>query len=115
MDAVQQTRNDPVPLHLRNAVTGLMRGMGYGKGYRYSHDFAEDDPQRWTQAYLPDNVADREFYTPGTQGFEASEIAARWNAIRAMRQPPGADSAQTVRGVVPPEESAGSKPRGDMA
>src|SRR5207302_3928560 len=49
MQAVQETRNDPVPLHLRNAVTGLMRGLGYGKDYRYSHDFADDDPARWTQ------------------------------------------------------------------
>src|SRR5213076_796063 len=35
---IEQTRADPVPLHLRNAVTGLMRGLGYGKGYRYAHD-----------------------------------------------------------------------------
>src|SRR5919199_810305 len=43
IEAVQSTRNDPVPLHLRNAATGLMRGLGYGRNYRYSHDFAEDD------------------------------------------------------------------------
>src|SRR5690606_7234918 len=35
---VQETRNDPVPMHLRNAVTGLMRGLGYGAGYKYAHD-----------------------------------------------------------------------------
>jgi putative ATPase len=35
---VTKTAADPVPLHLRNAVTGLMRGVGYGKGYRYAHD-----------------------------------------------------------------------------
>jgi replication-associated recombination protein RarA len=86
MAAVQETRNDPVPLHLRNAVTGLMRGMGYGRGYRYSHDFAEDDPERWTQQYLPDNVAGRRFYAPGDQGFEASEIAARVERIRRLRE-----------------------------
>jgi putative ATPase len=84
MDAVRETRNDPVPLHLRNAVTGLMRGMGYGRDYRYSHDFAEDDPRRWSQAYLPDNVAGRRFYEPGTQGFEASDIAPRVATIREL-------------------------------
>jgi putative ATPase len=85
MEAVRETRNDPVPLHLRNAATGLMRGMGYGREYRYSHDLAEDDPERWSQRYLPDNVAGRRFYAPGTQGFEASEIAHRLARIRALR------------------------------
>jgi putative ATPase len=83
-ESVRATRNDPVPLHLRNAVTGLMRGMGYGRDYRYSHDFAEDDPRRWTQKYLPDNVAGTRFYEPGDQGFEA-ELRARLNAIEKFR------------------------------
>jgi putative ATPase len=85
MDAVRETRNDPVPLHLRNAVTGLMRGMGYGRDYRYSHDFSADDRQRWTQTYLPDNVGGRQFYSPGDQGFEASDIAPRAQRIRELR------------------------------
>jgi putative ATPase len=87
-EAVRETRNDPVPVHLRNAVTGLMRGMGYGRDYRYSHDYAADDPTRWTQRYLPDNVAGRRFYEPGAQGFEASELAARVADIRALAAPP---------------------------
>jgi putative ATPase len=90
MDAVQATRNDPVPLHLRNAATGLMRGMGYGRDYRYSHDFAEDDPARWTQRYLPDNVSNRRFYVPGTQGFEADEIAPRLERHRELGDAPDA-------------------------
>src|SRR6266480_4103340 len=77
MKAVNDTRNDPVPLHLRNAVTGLMRGLGYGRDYRYSHDYAEDDRARWAQQYLPENLRDRRFYEPGTQGFESEEIAPR--------------------------------------
>jgi len=85
MDAVRDTRNDPVPLHLRNAVTGLMRGMGYGRHYRYSHDFSEDDPRRWTQAYLPENLAGRQFYSPGDQGLEAAEIKSRVERIRALK------------------------------
>ncbi len=82
--SVEQTRNDPVPLHLRNAVTGLMRGMGYGRNYKYSHDYAENDPERWTQQYLPDNVAGRRFYQPGAQGFEATDIAPRLERIRNL-------------------------------
>jgi putative ATPase len=84
MEAVRDTRNDPVPLHLRNAVTGLMRGMGYGRDYRYSHDFSADDPARWTQRYLPENLAARRFYEPGEQGFESSEIAPRVEQIRSL-------------------------------
>jgi putative ATPase len=86
MEAVRETRTDPVPLHLRNAVTGLMRGMGYGRDYRYSHDFSEDDARRWTQTYLPENLLGREFYSPGDQGFEASEIAPRVHRIRELRE-----------------------------
>jgi putative ATPase len=86
MDAVRDTRNDPVPLHLRNAVTGLMRGMGYGRDYRYSHDFSADDPRRWTQTYLPENLVGRQFYAPGDQGFEASDIAPRVERIQNVRE-----------------------------
>jgi putative ATPase len=84
LDAVRDTRNDPVPVHLRNAVTGLMRGLGYGRDYRYSHDFAADDPRRWTQTYLPENLGGRRFYSPGDQGFEAIEIAPRVERIREL-------------------------------
>jgi putative ATPase len=86
MDAVRETRNDPVPLHLRNAPTGLMKGMGFGKGYRYSHDYAADDPARWTQSYLPENVGDRRFYEPGTQGFEAESVKERLDAIEKLKE-----------------------------
>jgi putative ATPase len=84
-EAVRETRNDPVPLHLRNAVTGLMRGMGYGRDYRYSHDYAEDDAARWAQSYLPDNLSGRRFYEPGSQGLEGSDIAPRITKIRSMQ------------------------------
>jgi putative ATPase len=84
IEAVNDTRNDPVPLHLRNAVTGLMRGLGYGRDYRYSHDYAEDDRKRWAQKYLPENLQDRRFYEPGNQGFEASDIGPRIQKIRQL-------------------------------
>jgi putative ATPase len=88
MGAVNETRNDPVPLHLRNAVTGLMRGMGYGRDYRYSHDYAEDDRARWAQQYLPENLRDRRFYEPGNQGFESEDIAPRIAKIRELGREP---------------------------
>jgi putative ATPase len=60
--AIEETGNLPVPLHLRNAVTGLMRSMGYGRGYRYAHD----DPSGVVeQQHLPDELRDRRFYEPG--------------------------------------------------
>ena len=85
MQAVNETRNEPVPLHLRNAVTGLMRGMGYGRDYRYSHDFARDDPERWRQTYLPPNLSGQTFYEPGAQGFEGQDIAPRIENIQRLR------------------------------
>ena len=79
---VQETRNEPVPLHLRNAPTGLMRTLGYGRDYKYAHtDYAamehgEDlPPAERLQAYLPGNLAAREYYQPGEQGEEAKVAA----------------------------------------
>jgi putative ATPase len=59
--AVRETGNLPVPLHLRNAVTGLMRSMGYGQGYRYAHDHPGG---RVEQQHLPDELEGRRFYEP---------------------------------------------------
>ena len=70
---VRTTRNDPVPLHLRNPVTRLMKTEGYGKGYKYAHDF----PGHFTkQRSLPDNLQGRRYYYAGDQGHEA-DIAKR--------------------------------------
>jgi putative ATPase len=60
--AIEETGNLPVPLHLRNAVTGLMRSMGYGRGYRYAHD---DPGGVVEQQHLPDELRDRRFFEPG--------------------------------------------------
>jgi putative ATPase len=64
---VEATRNDPVPLHLRNAVTGLMRQMGYGAGYKYAHDYEGHVVE---QQHLPDRVAGHTYYRPTDQGWE---------------------------------------------
>ncbi len=63
----QQTMAQPVPFHLRNAVTGLMANFGYGKGYQYAHD-AENKLTDMT--CLPDNLKDRHYYCPTDQGLE---------------------------------------------
>jgi putative ATPase len=65
---VQKTEADPVPLHLRNAPTGLMKNLGYGKDYRYAHDY---DEKVTDMQCLPDNLAGRSWYQPTDQGFEA--------------------------------------------
>ena len=77
LEAVRKEPHEPVPLHLRNAVTDLMRGMGYGTGYKYSHDYeGHFDPQE----YLPPNLAGQSYYQPSDQGSEAAiaERLRRW-------------------------------------
>ena len=59
--AIQETGNLPVPLHLRNAVTGLMRSLGYGRGYRYAHDYSGGTVE---QQHLPDRLGGLRFYEP---------------------------------------------------
>ncbi|MDQ2663075.1 MAG: replication-associated recombination protein A [Candidatus Eremiobacteraeota bacterium] len=77
MHDVQDSRNEPVPLHLRNAPTGLMRTLGYGADYDYAHAAqayrdheGELPPASRLQNYLPDNLRDRSYYEPGKQGDE---------------------------------------------
>ncbi|MEW6026613.1 MAG: replication-associated recombination protein A [Planctomycetota bacterium] len=78
---VKKTIALPVPLHLRNPVTDLMGEQGYGKDYKYAHDF----PKHFVkQDYLPDNLKDAKYYQPGDFGFE-KEIRKRmeyWTKLR---------------------------------
>ena len=69
----------PVPLRLRNAPTRLMKGLGYGKGYRYAHD--EADAYAAGERYLPDDMPDVSFYTPTNRGVEA-RIGERLRKLR---------------------------------
>ena len=73
LEDTRRTRNEPVPLHLRNAVTGLMRDMDYGKGYKYSHDYEDHFAP---MENLPDSLKGRRYYTPGDQGYE-QQVADR--------------------------------------
>jgi len=56
-------------MHIRNAPTGLMKKMGYGKGYQYAHDFKEGYVP---QSYLPETMEGTRFYRPTTRGYEAT-------------------------------------------
>ncbi|HXT37532.1 MAG TPA: replication-associated recombination protein A [Chloroflexota bacterium] len=68
-EAVARSRNDPVPLHLRNAPTRLMRDLHYGEGYKYAHDFPDGYVE---QQGLPENLAGARFYLPTDRGRERS-------------------------------------------
>jgi putative ATPase len=78
---VEATAAEPVPLHLRNAPTGLMKGLGYGQGYQYAHDV---EGKIADMQCLPDNLRDRAYYHPTSEGVEKrfrerlEEIKRRW-------------------------------------
>jgi len=81
-DDLQETIAEPVPLHLRNAVTGLMSHLGYGRGYQYAHD----TPEKVTDmTCLPESLLGRAYYRPTDQGFEA-RIRQRLEEIRRVRK-----------------------------
>jgi putative ATPase len=93
LNDVESTRNDPIPLHLRNAPTKLMKNLGYGDGYRYAHtDYADMDaegdlpPAVALQSNLPEALGDRTYFDPTKQGDEArlrTWIDARRGSTRA--------------------------------
>jgi len=81
MEDVRKTEADPVPLHLRNAVTGLMKNLGYGEGYKYAHNFEEKVTD---MTCLPDNLSGRTYYKPSDQGFE-SRLRVKMEEIRNLK------------------------------
>ncbi|HXH49816.1 MAG TPA: replication-associated recombination protein A [Terriglobia bacterium] len=83
----QKTVAEPVPLHLRNAVTGLMANIGYGKGYQYAHNAEE---KLTDMECLPENLRGRRYYQPTDQGFEKRlkekmQAIEEWKRKRAQR------------------------------
>jgi putative ATPase len=78
---VERTAAEPVPLHLRNAPTGLMKHLGYGKGYQYAHEL---EAKVADMQCLPDNLKDRRYYHPTNQGVE-KRIGERLEEIRKSR------------------------------
>jgi putative ATPase len=97
MAAAQKYPAEPVPLHVRNAPTGLMKELGYGKGYQYAHDAPE---AYIPQEYLPDALRGARFYEPGPFAFE-KEIAKRiawWEELRrrSSAESSGGDTPSTT-------------------
>jgi putative ATPase len=78
---VEQTAQDPVPLHLRNAPTGLMKSFGYGEGYQYAHNL---ESKVANMQCLPDNLKDRVYYHPTEEGIE-KRIKARLEDLRKAK------------------------------
>jgi len=79
---VENTRNDPVPLHIRNAPTGLMKNLGYGKGYQYAHDLEDKVAD---MDCLPDSLKGRKYYHPQEIGEEAA-IKSRLEEIAKKKK-----------------------------
>ncbi len=76
-EEIKKGTSESVPLHLRNPVTSLMKDIGYGKGYKYAHDYQGHFVK---QQNLPDSLQGKRFYTPGEQGYEkqVSERLKGW-------------------------------------
>jgi putative ATPase len=82
MESARSTPAEPVPLHIRNAPTGLMKDLGYGQDYKYAF---ESEQHYLPQEYLPEKLGGRTFYEPSEFGYE-KRIAERlewWRRLRA--------------------------------
>jgi putative ATPase len=86
LEDVERTAQDPVPLHLRNAPTGLMKAFGYGEGYQYAHDM---EAKVADMQCLPDNLKDRVYYCPTDEGIEKRIKARLEETKRAKTVAPG--------------------------
>jgi len=84
-EEIQSSANEPVPLHLRNPVTPLMKNVGYGKGYKYAHDYPGHVVE---QQHLPDSLEGKQYYTPSDQGYER-EVQVRLRNLSRQRKKPG--------------------------
>jgi len=86
-EEIKRGSSESVPLHLRNPVTPLMKKMGYGKGYKYAHDYPGHFVE---QQNLPDSLQGKRYYTPSEQGYEKRVIArlkAWWRSIGKPKEP----------------------------
>jgi len=85
MRDINKTGSLPVPLHIRNAPTRLMRDLDYGKGYKYAHDDAEGLVD---QDHLPEELSGRKYYHPTSRGHEAlvKDRLTKWRQILKARK-----------------------------
>ena len=104
--AASESPAAPVPLHIRNAPTELMKDLGYGEGYRYDHEQAHGVSG---QTYLPSVLEGRRFYEPGVEGMEA-RIAdrLRWIVERRNEALSGAEG-----GIEEEDRSSDAEPNGE--
>jgi putative ATPase len=110
---VAETRNEPVPLHLRNAPTKLMKGLGYGQGYQYAHDHEDAHVD---QEHFPPNLQGRRYYEPTNRGFEL-EVRDRlaWRDARVVgrggsdTRPHVGDKGQAAEASYDPQAIAGEE------
>ncbi|MFQ5723599.1 MAG: replication-associated recombination protein A, partial [Terriglobia bacterium] len=79
---VARTVAEPVPLHLRNPVTGLMRELGYGRGYQYAHAHEE---RTTSMPCLPASLRHRRYYSPTQEGFER-ELKKRLDELARLKK-----------------------------
>ena len=99
---LERTVPEPVPLHLRNAVTGLMRHVGYGEGYQYAHEFEEKVTD---MQCLPDSLAGRTYYHPTHEGFEA-RVQERLAQLRKSQKKPAASAGNATNSEKPDDEKS---------
>jgi putative ATPase len=99
-EEIKHGSSESVPLHLRNPVTPLMQEMGYGKDYRYAHDYPDHFVD---QQHLPDALKGKRFYTPGKFGYEKQVL----NRLKAWWQKKGQPEA--TEEPPEPEEDTGAK------
>ncbi len=80
-ESIHGTGSLPVPLHIRNAPTGLMKNLGYGKGYKYAHDYPD---AHVPQEYLPDKLRGQIYYNPTNRGYEkiVKDRLTKWRKMR---------------------------------
>ena len=81
-DDAQEHMAEPVPMNIRNAPASLMKGLGYGKGYKYAHDYED---KITAMQCLPDSLTGREYYKPTEQGVEG-RFKERLNSIKAWKK-----------------------------
>ena len=81
-ETVKKQGTLPVPMHIRNAPTKLMKQMGYGKGYKYAHDYKDGYAP---QSYLPEELGEKRFYFPTSRGYERT-VKQRLEAWLAIKQ-----------------------------
>ncbi|MBC2713833.1 MAG: replication-associated recombination protein A [Desulfobacteraceae bacterium] len=85
LKTIKQTGALPVPMHIRNAPTRLMKDLGYGKDYKYAHDYKDAFVP---QNHLPEKLQNEIFYTPTTRGYEkiVKERLDKWRALKKQHQ-----------------------------